>query len=209
MASRCGGIVNRLRRAALLAFCTHLIAGLGMAFVLRVGDESGSPGPPRLPRQSSRIVDARLAHLDCCRYCDFVLLLDIRRYACGFPFRSVVDCRSPRPDLAAQSIEIGVLAGLAAAPEQFLIMHRVAVMLSGYLANGLYSATAIMLAWAARDKYPVWVSILGLAVGLFGVALSIAALLDSAAGMFWTNVLLVPTILLWLAALCVFRRAGP
>ena len=61
-----------------------------------------------------------------------------------------------------------MLAGLAAAPEQFLIMHRVAVMLSGYLANGLYSATAIMLAWAARDKYPVWVSILGLAVGLFG-----------------------------------------
>jgi hypothetical protein len=119
------------------------------------------------------------------------------------------------PDLAAQSIEIGVLPALAAdpstkaVPELFLIMHRVAVMLSGYLANGLYSATAIMLAWAARHKYPGWVSWTGIAVGVFGAALSIAALLDSAAGMFWTNVLLVPAILLWLAAVEYFARTDP
>ena len=146
--------VNRLRRAALLAFCTHLIAGLGMAFVLSSGwrrirfSRTASPSSSIIAHCGRSVGSPGPLPL-----CDFVLLLDIRRYACGFPFRSVVDCRSPRPDLAAQSIEIGVLAGLAAAPEQFLIMHRVAVMLSGYLANGLYSATAIMLAWAARDKY--------------------------------------------------------
>src|SRR5262245_31148323 len=114
------------------------------------------------------------------------------------------------PDLAAQSIEIGVLPSLAvhefnanAASGIFLTLHRVAVMLSGFAANGLYSATALLLVWGARRAYPSWVSIVGTAVGVFGIALSIAALLDSVAGMFWTNVFLVPAILLWLLAIAM------
>jgi hypothetical protein len=109
------------------------------------------------------------------------------------------------PDLAAQAIEIGVLPSLAAqalsrnaAPELFLALHRVAVMLSGFAANGLYSMTALILAWGARREYPPWVSSMGFAVGVSGIALSVAALLDSTAGMFWTNVLLVPALALWL-----------
>ncbi len=47
--------------------------------------------------------------------------------------------------------------------------------------------------------YPVWVWMAGGAVGFFGLMLSAAALMDSASGMFWTNVLLLPCILLWLA----------
>jgi hypothetical protein len=34
---------------------------------------------------------------------------------------------------------------------------------------------------------------------VFGISLSLAALADSAAGMFWTNVVLLPSILVWLA----------
>ena len=105
------------------------------------------------------------------------------------------------PDLAAQAIEIGVLPN--AAPDLFLALHRVAVMLSGYVANGLYSVTALILVWGARHAYPAWVSIIGLAVGVFGIALSVAALLDSVDGMFWTNVFLVPAILLWLLAIAM------
>jgi hypothetical protein len=89
---------------------------------------------------------------------------------------------------------------VTAGPESFLTLHRLAVMLSGYLANGLYSVTAMILAWTARRAYPTWISLTGVAVGVFGIALSAAALLDSAAGMFWTNVLLVPALLLWLVA---------
>jgi len=107
------------------------------------------------------------------------------------------------PDLSAQAIEIGVLPPLAArafssdaASELFLTLHRAAVMLSGFVANGLYSTTALILTWGARGAYPSWVSIIG-------IALSVAALLDSAAGMFWTNVFLVPAILLWLAAVAI------
>ena len=202
--------MNRLRRAALLAFCTHLIAGLGMAFVLRFGLETNPVLQDRLAFLVTHRALWTLGWLTWTAaaiailyfYWTFADTHAVSRFAV------LLTVAALGPDLAAQSIEIGVLAGLAAAPEQFLIMHRVAVMLSGYLANGLYSATAIMLAWAARHKYPVWVSTLGLAVGLFGVALSIAALLDSAAGMFWTNVLLVPTILLWLAAVAYFAAPG-
>lgn len=114
------------------------------------------------------------------------------------------------PDLAAQAIEIGVLPSLAyrafstnAAPELFLTLHRVAVMLSGYLANGLYSLTALILAWSTRRVYPAWVWTLGVATGIVGFMLSAAVLMDSAAGMFWTNVLLVPAILLWLAGVAI------
>jgi hypothetical protein len=61
----------------------------------------------------------------------------------------------------------------------------------------------LLLVWGARHAYPAWVSTIGTAVGVFGIALSIAALLDSVAGMFWTNVFLVPAILLWLLAVAV------
>ena len=110
--------------------------------------------------------------------------------------------------------EIGVLPSLAtrafnsnAAPELFLTLHRVAVMLSGFVANGLYSTTALILTWGAREAYPAQVSIIGIAVGIFGIALSVAALVDSVAGMFWANVFLLPAILLWLAAIAIVAPA--
>ena len=74
-----------------------------------------------------------------------------------------------------------------------------AEMLSGYAGNGMYSLSAILLAWNARRAYPVWVSSAGIATGCFGLALSAAALINSASGMFWTNMFLVPSILVWLA----------
>ena len=102
------------------------------------------------------------------------------------------------PDLAAQAIEMGVLPGLANR-ELFLSLHRASMMMTGFAANGLYSLTAFLLALSTRRAYPWWVWLAGVAVGMFGFALSAAVLLNSVAGMFWTNVVLVPTLLLWLA----------
>jgi hypothetical protein len=81
-------------------------------------------------------------------------------------------------------------------------------MLSGYLANGLYSLTAVMLVWTSRIAYPKWVSITGFAVGVAGFALSVAVLRESVPGMFWTNVLLVPALLVWLAGVAYTDRSG-
>jgi hypothetical protein len=103
------------------------------------------------------------------------------------------------PDLAAQAVEIGVLPSLTDRADLFLILHRVAVLMSGYVANGLYSLSALVLAWRSRAAYPPWVWSAGLAAGAFGFILSAAALVDWTAGMFWSNVFLVPAIIVWLA----------
>jgi hypothetical protein len=114
------------------------------------------------------------------------------------------------PDLAAQAIEIGVLPELAnrilhgdTGNELFLALHRTAVMMSGYVANGLYSLSALILAWSTRRAYPVRVYAAGLAAGCFGLMLSAAALMDSVQGMFWSNVVLIPSILWWLAGVAL------
>ena len=205
--------MTRLRRAAVIAFCVHLLAGISMAFLLSPGLET----TPVLQDRLAYLVNQRAlwtfgwltwtaAAITILYF--YLVFADVHRSSSHLAiFLTVV---ALGPDLAAQAIEIGVLPQLAsqafsknAAPELFLTLHRVAVMLSGYVANTLYSVTAMALTWSARRAYPLWVSIAGVAVGIFGIALSISALLDSAAGMFWTNVLLVPAILLWLAAVAI------
>src|SRR6185436_8436742 len=111
------------------------------------------------------------------------------------------------PDLGAQAIQIGVLPGITS-PEMFLTLSRTATMLSGYLANGLYSLTALMLVWGSRRAYPEWVSVAGFAVAVAGFALSLAVLMGSVPGMFWTNVVLVPALLVWLAAVAYTDHSG-
>jgi len=201
--------MSRLRRAAVLAFCAHLLAGLSMAVVLRLGLET----TPVLHDRLAFLANHRalwtgawltwtLAAVAILYF--YMTFADVHLPTSRLPVMRTVIALSP--DLAAQAIEIGVLPSLSFAPELFLTLHRVAVMLSGYLANGLYSVTAIILAWGARRAYPPWISGVGLAVGVFGIGLSVSALLDSASGMFWTNVLLLPSLLIWLAAVGISNQ---
>jgi hypothetical protein len=125
-------------------------------------------------------------------------------------FAMILAAAGVAADLSGQAIEVGVLPGLAArvaglnaGADLFITFHRTAVMMSGYVANGLYSLSALVLAWTARRAYPVWVFSAGIATGGFGMALSVAALMDSAFGMLWVNVFLVPCILLWLAGVAL------
>ena len=125
-------------------------------------------------------------------------------------------------DLAAEAIEIGVLPGWAqrvvadgvteggdrSSANNFCALHRTSVMLSGYLANGLYSVSAVILALGTRSRYPRWVWWSGIGVGLSGLTLSGASLLDWVGGMFWSNVFLVPLILVWLAGVGLSRSAS-
>src|SRR4051812_2543018 len=101
-------------------------------------------------------------------------------------------------DLSGQVIEVGVLPSITDRIDLFTAFHRTAVMLSGCIGNGLYSVSALILAWAARAAYPRWVWAAGLMTGCIGLVLSIAVIANSTAGMFWSNVILVPCLLLWL-----------
>jgi hypothetical protein len=208
--------MSRLRRAALLALVLHLIAGVLMALVLRWGLETNPD------------FHSRLYFIVIHRTMWFVAWFSWTASALGIlyfymafaaahqqsiPFAVFLTIAAVAPDLSAQTIEIGILPSLASAvlqtgttPEVFLLMHRVAVLLSGYLANGLYSLTALMLTWSARHKYPGTVSLAGTLVGISGLVLSVATLADSATGMFWCNVVLVPAILLWLTGVAIYSR---
>jgi hypothetical protein len=202
-----GGSVTRLRSAAIAAFCFHLIAGGAMALVLRQGLETN----PNLLERLTFIVNHRalwtIAWLTwtaaAMAILNFYVALATVHQTGNFAVFLTVAALAP--DLSAQAIEIGVLPTLAerivhtsAENDLFITLHRTAVMLSGFAANGLYSLSALILAWKTRRTYPAWVWIAGTAVGCLGLMLSAAALRESVPGMFWTNVFLLPCILLWL-----------
>jgi hypothetical protein len=211
-----GDDVSRLRRAAVLALGLHLIAGILMALVLRWGLETNPHFYSRLNFIATHRTLWSIAWFSWTASALGILYFYMAFTAAhpqSMPFALFLTIAAIGPDLSAQAIEIGILPSLASAilqtgttPERFLQMHRVAVLLSGYLANGLYSATALMLTWSARYKYPRTVSLAGMLVGVSGLALSAAALVDSAGGMFWCNVVLVPAILVWLAGVAICSR---
>jgi hypothetical protein len=206
--------VTQLRTAATIAFWLHLLAGVSMAVVLRRGLETNPDFQDRL----AFIINQR-ALWTCAWLTWMAAAVAILYFYMTFSsahqlggFSVLLATAGFAADLPAQAIEIGVLPGLAgsiasvnAGTDLFVALHRTAVMMSGCIANGLYSVSAFILAWGARRVYPVWVSSSGIATACFGVALSAAALLDSTSGMFWTNVFLVPSILLWLAGVAQWR----
>jgi hypothetical protein len=179
-----------LQRAAWIAFIAHLIAGFAMAVVLRRGLET----TPDLHERMAFIVNHRawwtMSWLTwgAAAIAIFYFYMTFAE-AHKLPSRFAVwlTVAAIGADLAGQSIEIGVLPTLVM-PDLFVIAHRIAVMLSGFVANTLYSATALLLTLGARSRYPTWISVIGVSVGLSGFALSIAVLMDSASAMFWTSV---------------------
>lgn len=200
--------MNRLRFASIVALLLHAVAAAAMALVLRYGLETNSNFQDRL------LFIANHRTLWTCAWLTWtaaaIAILYFYLTFCSthqLPRLAVLlTAAAIAPDLSAQAIEIGVLPGIAAhilnsnaGLDLFIALHRTAVMLSGYTANGLYSLSALILAFSARHTYPAWVSLAGIGTGCFGLALSGAALMDSASGMFWTNVLLIPSLLLWLA----------
>lgn len=104
-------------------------------------------------------------------------------------------------DWSAQAVEMLVLPGLARGADTvgFLAWHRAAVVLTGFLANGLYTMSALLLVWASRRAYPRRIQVAGFGVVAGGAILSAAAWADSATGMLFANVALVPCLLVWLA----------
>jgi hypothetical protein len=127
-------------------------------------------------------------------------------------------------DLTAESIEMGVMPDLAqkivrnalalsaavplpvtislktAGSDLFVALNRAVVMMTGYLANGLYTVSAASLLVATRREYNHWALAAGCLVVIGGIWLSFASLLNSVTGMLLSNILLLPALLLWLAA---------
>ena len=84
-----------------------------------------------------------------------------------------------------------------------LSAEAIAVGLTGYFANGLYTIATILACWSTRNCYPKVIVLFGLLVGISGLALSYFSLADSTSGLFWSNVVLVPSLLFWQAGIAL------
>lgn len=125
-------------------------------------------------------------------------------------------------DLCAESLELGLTPQLAAEAVKslaeglpissltagpFLALHRVVVLMSGYVGNSLYTAAVLLLTFATRRCYPSWVVLAGAATVLCGAAVSITCMFDSVDGMFWSNALIIPCLVAWLFGIAMSARA--
>jgi len=201
---------RRLSQAALLSLAVHLIAGLAMALVLVRGLETNTDIQDRLHYVAEHSGAWRAAWITWS-----VAALSILYFFVAFA-RAHVEYGSPMrlavllgvvgvvADLGAEATEMILLPGQAASAladavglPLVLSTHRVAVLLSGFLANGLYTAAAVLLSWSARRAYPRWVFLAAMGVGASGIWLSTAALFDSMTGMLWSTMALAPCVVVW------------
>lgn len=187
----------RLSRAAALSLGAHLIAGLAMACILRRGLDTNADLADRLSFLSEHRTLWRAAwgtwNLAALCVLGFFSAFSRAHRLGGAAVR--VGVAAVAADLTAEAIEMWVLPGLP--PAAYTGHHRFAVLLTGGFANGLYTLASVMLLAETRRQYPFWVVAAGAGVGLGGIWLSAAALMGSVDGMFWSNVLLVPSLLLW------------
>jgi hypothetical protein len=205
---------SRLSRAAWLAFAVHLVAGLAMALILRHGLETNADLTGRLrfvaqhrPLWTAGWLSWTVAAVTILNFYARFAAAHRSRGASPAPLTTAVllTTVAVAADWSAQAIEMLVLPGLARSANAtgFLLWHRYAVVLTGFLANGLYTISALLLVWVSRRAYPRWVRVTGFGVVVGGSILSSAAWADCAAGMLFANVVLVPCLLVWLAGVAV------
>jgi hypothetical protein len=98
-------------------------------------------------------------------------------------------------DLAAQAVYMGAVATLT--PLAFETAEPLLDVLTGYLGNGLYTVAGLLLTWAGAGELPRYLLLLSLLVWVGGLGLSVASLLHSASGQFWSAAVLMPSLVLW------------
>jgi hypothetical protein len=114
-------------------------------------------------------------------------------------------------DLSAEVMQMTVIPDLAsnilshpgAQLDLFLTLNRISVMLTGYLANGLYTLAFALSIVSTQNEYSAPAKAAGLAGVAGGAALSGSCLVNSVKGMFWSNALFLPALLLWLLAVAM------
>ncbi len=207
---------RQLEVSAWIALALHALAGLALLALLRDGLDTNPDPAARLryvQDHSAAWMFGWLSwHAASISIVVFFLMLyraaDAVRESASGPIAVVLVIIAAAMDLAGQSLLIAFAPSDqdAASIEAWFTIQRIAVILSGYAANSLYSAatllaTLLLWPWASR-----FASALGLLVFMTGMALSVAAFAGSAEGMFWTNAVLVPAILGWLGGIALLSR---
>src|SRR5581483_10140533 len=111
---------------------------------------------------------------------------------------------------SAQWIEIALLPGLAERGDlaSLLDRHRLAVLLTGGLANILYTVAAALLLWPTRARYAPAIVAAGAGVVVFGSAMTLASIADSTRWLFLSNAGLIPCLIVWLIGVALGGENG-
>lgn len=210
---------KRLELAAVLAIGLHLLAGLAMFFILKHGLNTN----PNLLERMGYLVEHRslwIAGWLCWNFAALSILNFMVAFETVHQDKNphvlrlavLVTASAMAADLSAEAIEMGLVPWLAQnalttlqtdrlaganAFEPFLSMHRVVILMSGFAANGLYTFATACAVWSTRKYYTNYITASGIAVVVAGIAVSVTAMADSTEGMFWSNALILPFILLW------------
>lgn len=207
----------RLRNAAWIAFVVHIFAGLAMATILRFGLDTNSDLDARFRFLAEMTLWWDLSWLlwsgAALSILWFYLAFALAHWNQAQPraalwFAVLLATSGIALDLGAEAMEMGAAPELARAAlaegegparDLYLATHRTAMMLTGYGANGLYSLAALLLAWTTRGAYRIWEWPAGLVVGVGGLGLSAAVLVNWVDGMVAANLVLGPFLPYWLA----------
>ncbi|HEY9773432.1 MAG TPA: hypothetical protein V6C81_06445 [Planktothrix sp.] len=122
-------------------------------------------------------------------------------------FAVIVTATAVPCDLSAETIQMAVLPSLASdlllnqnvSPALFTTMSNMSLLLTGFLANGLYSIGFAILVVTTRREYNRFAFLFGSIVALTGFYLSYACLISYVPGMFWSNAIMLPALVFWLA----------
>jgi hypothetical protein len=192
---------------AWLAAATHLVASAAMLFLLR----EGLPGFDQAHRiaylQSHRLewtggwIAWQLA----------VLSLIALYSALTIRFEGTVALTGLAAGIAGMAIDIATqMRYIAILPnlrgEAFALLDRELEMLTGYAANGLYTAGFALLVLAGWRFTPVLANVLAIPVTLSGFALSAAALMHDARLELITSAVLFPLFTLWIIVIALWLR---
>jgi hypothetical protein len=192
-------------RAAYLAAALNLLAALAMLLILRLG----------LPAPGSQLEDRAayltthlhawwgawlLWHAAAIALLAFYVVLAGQWWRAA-PLRCVLAllCTATglAADLSAEALYMGLAPTLS--PPALVTLETAAGLLTGYVANGLYTVAGALLTWAGAHALPRLLVLLSLPVWAAGAALSAATLAQSLQGQFWSTAILMPAFVLWAA----------
>jgi hypothetical protein len=196
---------RRAARVAYFAAVANLVAGLMMALALRKGlPIAGNPFDDRIAfvREHATLWRAGWSSWHVAAVGLVLLMLVLAsRFRGRAPVRAalaaVLAVAGLAADLAAEAIAMGVSPAVES--RDFLLVESMYGVLTGYLANGLYTAAGILLTWAGARELPRAVLALGVPVWGAGLWLSAASLTHSAVGQLWSTAVLIPLFVLWAA----------
>ncbi len=196
------------RRAARIAYVTaglNLAAALAMLLALKPGlPIAGSLRPNRLAfiRANTHLwwTGWLLWHAAAIALVLFLLVLAARlgrRAPVRAAIAAILALVGLAADLAAEAIWMGVAPALD--ESAFRVAETAAGILTGYLANGLYTVAGILLTSAGARELPPALVALAVLVWGAGLCLSASSLLHWAAGELWSTAVLMPLFVLWAA----------